>query len=267
MIDCHAHLGAGEFDGDRAAVIGRARKAGVDRVIVVSEDGADSHKTLDICECFPDVLSPALGLHPDRFGDRHEPPGEVELEAICTLIREQRQRLVAIGEVGLDYWVTKDETRRAAQRAFLARLASLAAELDLPLNVHCRSAGKVTLEVLREAGARRVLMHAFDGKAGHALAAAEELGYIFSIPPSVVRSRQKQKLVRLLPLEALALESDSPVLGPEPDQRNEPANVAVSLETIAAIKAVDPEEVRLRTTENARRLFRIEPRSPAASSF
>ena len=85
--------------------------------------------------------------------------------------------------------------------------------------------------------------------------AVEEQGYVFSIPPSVVRSRQKQKLVRSLPLEALALESDSPVLGPEPGQRNEPANLMRTVATIAAIKGVPEEQVRETTSATARRLF------------
>jgi TatD DNase family protein len=80
-------------------------------------------------------------------------------------------------------------------------------------------------------------------------------GYFFSIPPSVVRSSQKQKLVRSLPLECLLLESDSPVLGPDPAVRNEPMNVTVSCRAIAELKGVSPEEVARITTENARRLF------------
>lgn len=255
MIDCHAHLGSEQFDGDRAAVIGRARVAGVERVIVVSEDAADSQKTLDICACWPDFLRPAIGLHPDRFADDRELPTEAELATVEDLARRHGDQIVAIGEVGLDYWVAKGEERRGAQRAFLARMAALARDLDKPLNVHSRSAGKYTLEILRQAGARRVLMHAFDGKAGHAKQAADELGFFFSVPPSVVRSQQKQKLVRLLPLSNLALESDSPVLGPEPGERNEPANLAHSRRVIAELKGINEQEVIAVTTENAQRLF------------
>jgi TatD DNase family protein len=98
-------------------------------------------------------------------------------------------------------------------------------------------------------------MHAFDGKASYAQKAANAYGWLFSIPPSVVRSSQKQKLVRLLPLESLALESDSPVLGPERNQRNEPANLTFSIECIAGIKKTPKEDIITQTTENARRLF------------
>ena len=97
-------------------------------------------------------------------------------------------------------------------------------------------------------------MHAFDGKAASARAGIEA-GYYFSIPPSIVRSPQKQKLVHHLPLERLLLESDAPVLGPEKDVRNEPCNVWLSCQHIAAIKGLPVDEVARTTTANAKRLF------------
>ena len=84
---------------------------------------------------------------------------------------------------------------------------------------------------------------------------AVEAGYFFSVPPSIVRSRQKQKLVARLPLSCLLLETDSPVLGPERDGRNEPANVRISLDQIAEIKGLDSDEVAAAVTENTRRLY------------
>ncbi|MBW2455437.1 MAG: TatD family hydrolase [Deltaproteobacteria bacterium] len=255
MIDCHAHLAAADFDDDRPAVLERARAAGVEQVVVVGEDAAEARRVLEICATHGEMLRPCVGIHPDRFADDLPLPIDAELEAIETLARANHRHLAAIGEVGLDYWRVKDEERRAAQRGCLERMAALAAALDLPLNVHSRSAGHHTLSLLTGCGARRVLMHAFDGRASYAKRAAEEHGYFFSIPPSVVRSRQKQKLVRALPLEVLALESDSPVLGPEPGQRNEPANLTRTVTTIAELKGVSEEQVRETTTATARRLF------------
>ena len=97
-------------------------------------------------------------------------------------------------------------------------------------------------------------MHAFDGRPAKALPGVE-VGFFFSVPPSVVRSRQKQKLVGRLPLSCLLLETDSPVLGPTAEERNEPANVRVSLRAIAEIKGLSEQEVAVATTENACRLF------------
>lgn len=255
MIDCHSHLALEAFDPDRAEVIARARGAGVARIVVVGEDAADDARVLEICARHPDVLLACVGLHPDRFAEERVAPGAEAIDAVVQLARSRRGELAAIGEVGLDYWYVKSAQRRAAQRACLERMAALASELDLPLNVHSRSAGHHTIDLLAACGARRVLMHAFDGKAGHALRAVEQYGYLFSVPPSLVRSAQKQKLVRRLPLEALALESDSPVLGPEPGVRNEPANLVHTVRRIAALKDVSEERVREVTTGNARRLF------------
>jgi TatD DNase family protein len=259
MIDCHTHLTSREFDADRAAVLERAWAAGVTHIALMGQDAAENAAVLRAAgPAPPGTGRPALlafaGLHPDRFGDGRVPPTEAEIEALCAEARRARASLTGIGEVGLDHWRCKEEPLRAQQRAAFERLIVLALELDLPLNVHSRSAGRLTIELLLERGARRVLLHAFDGKAGHAPAGAEA-GFVFSIPPSIVRSEQKQKLVRALPLEALALETDSPVLGPEPGTRNEPANVAVSVAAIARIKGVSEEEVRIATTATARRLL------------
>jgi len=259
MIDCHAHLAGEDFDSDREAVRKRARAAGVEAVLVVGEDPSDNDRVLRILAEGNGLnhgarLLPCLGFHPDRFADDRPAPSPEDMNAAIAQIRAHSGKIAAIGEVGLDYWRVKDPERRRAQRTLLEAMAALSLELDLPLNVHSRSAGHYTVDLLLAAGAKRVLMHAFDGKASHAVRAAEE-GYLFSVPPSVVRSDQKQKLVRRLPLESLALESDSPVLGPDRDGRNEPAYLTYSRDFIAEAHGASRERVDEMTTANARRLF------------
>jgi len=261
MIDCHAHLAGEDFDSDRGPVCERARAAGVEAVLVVGEDAADNDRVLRVISeeaesehgRMPQLL-PCLGFHPDRFADDRRMPSREEMGAAVVQIQAHAGRIAAIGEVGLDYWWVKDPERRRAQGALLEEMAALSLELELPLNVHSRSAGHYAIDLLLAAGVRRVLMHAFDGKASHAARAAEA-GYLFSVPPSVVRSDQKQKLVRRLPLESLALESDSPVLGPDRDRRNEPANLVFARDYIAEAQGVSPERVDEVTTRNAQRLF------------
>lgn len=255
MIDCHSHLALEEFDTDREEVIARAQRAGIQQVLVVGEDADDDRRVLEVCARHPQALSPCLGLHPDRFAEELEAPDEEGIEAVAELARRHRDSLAAIGEVGLDYWRVTSDERRTAQRACLERMAALAAALDLPLNVHSRSAGHHTIDFLAGCGARWVLMHAFDGKASHAVRAVEQYGFFFSVPPSVVRSQQKQKLVRRLPLEALVLESDSPALAPERSERNEPANLTRTVSLIAELHEVSEGRVREVTTANAYRLF------------
>jgi TatD DNase family protein len=247
MIDAHAHLAAAEFSADLDAVVARARDAGVRGVIAVAETLDDARRNLELTARFPRFVYPAAGLYPTHL-DRGKAE---EMEAF---IRAERERLVAIGEVGLDYWKIQDEDQREVQREILRGFVRLSNELDLPLNIHSRSAGRHVVDLLSDQGARKVLLHAFDAKASTALGAVEA-GYFFSIPPSVVRSPQKQKLVARLPCSCLLVESDSPVLGPVPTERNEPANVAVALKAIAQIKGMDPEEVAETLAENTRRLF------------
>jgi TatD DNase family protein len=246
MVDTHTHLGDPVFDPDRAEVILRAQEAGVRTIIAVSENLRDAGRNLTLSSNF-DAVRPAAGLYPT-----HLDPDEAG--AMIAFIKEHRERWVAIGEVGLDFWAVKDEAERALQREIFSRFVDLALELDLPLNVHSRSAGRHAVRLLLDKGARRVQLHAFDGKAAAAMPGVEA-GYFFSIPPSVVRSRQKQKLVGQLPLSCLLLETDSPVLGPNPEERNEPANIRVALEAIAELKGMDPEALTRVIAENTARLY------------
>ena len=124
----------------------------------------------------------------------------------------------------------------------------------MPLNVHSRSAGRHAVAFLLEHNANKVQLHAFDCKASAAFPAVEA-GFFFSVPPSIVRSRQKQKLVKQLPFSCLLVETDSPVLGPSPDVRNEPANAVIFLNTIAETKDIGKDEVMEVVFDNAGRLF------------
>ncbi|GAB5592918.1 hypothetical protein Unana1_07818 [Umbelopsis nana] len=147
-----------------------------------------------------------------------------------------------------------EEHYREVQRQVFRQQIELAINADLPLNVHSRSAGHYAIEELQKAGAQRAVLHAFDGKASHALKGVEA-GYYFSVPPSIVRSPQKQKLVASLPLSHLLLETDSPALGPNKDEDNQPSNVHISAMEIARIKNEQISEVIRITGENAHKLF------------
>ena len=246
LVDCHAHLADEVFDVDREQVLERARSAGVRRVVAVGETLADAGRNLDLARKHEAIL-PAAGLYPTYL----------DLDAceqLERLIRARHEELVAIGEVGLDHWKVKEPEQREIQREILLRQIRLAGELDLPLNIHSRSAGRHVVALLLEQGASRVQLHAFDGRPATALPAVEA-GYYFSIPPSIVRSRQKQKLVKRLPLSCLLLETDSPVLSAVPGERNEPSQVRVALSAIAELKGLAEDEVAEAVTANSYRLY------------
>lgn len=246
LTDTHAHLCDPVFDADRSIVLEKARRSGITGIIAVSEDLADAEKNLSLAEEYP-MIRPAAGLFPTNL-DR----------ALAANMRDFISRhagsLSGIGEVGLDYWKVQNESDREIQRDIFRSFIFLSLQLDLPLNVHSRSAGRPTIEILLKHSAARVQLHAFDGKPASA-SPGVEAGFYFSIPPSIIRSAQKQKLVKKLPLANILIETDSPVLGPTPGDRNEPANALMVVKTIAELKSLHKEEVLEAVIENTRRLY------------
>mmetsp|Transcript_2073 Transcript_2073/g.3163 ORF Transcript_2073/g.3163 Transcript_2073/m.3163 type:complete len:259 (-) Transcript_2073:1977-2753(-) len=248
LVDVHAHLYQHAFDEDLGAVVKRAADIGVTAILCVSETASDAGRILELSQQYP-IIKPCAGLHPCNVTAQ-------EAEDILSFIKSNHDRLVAIGEVGLDFcpWNAKTDSEKEFQRDVLRKQAFLSNEFDLPLNVHSRQAGHHAISLLKEVGAKRVLLHAFDGRPAAAQQGIDA-GYFFSIPPSVVRSPNQQRLVEKLPLSNMLLESDSPSLGPEKEGRNEPANLLRTVEMIAAIKNVSADHVAEITTANAVKLF------------
>jgi TatD DNase family protein len=246
IIDTHAHICDPSFDADRDVVLKKAAGVGVRGVVAVGEDLLDAERNIALSTGHSQVRA-AAGLYPTILD-------QDQAVAMREFIWKNRSQLWAIGEVGLDFLKVKDDVDRECQRQIFSGFIELSLELDLPLNVHSRSAGRHAIEMLLSKGAQKVQLHAFDAKASTAKAAVDA-GYFFSIPPSVVRSRQKQKLIKQLPLSCLMLESDSPVLGPDPQERNEPANTLLAAKAIADIKEFPLESVLAATFENTCRLY------------
>ncbi|XP_038617162.1 putative deoxyribonuclease TATDN3 isoform X4 [Tachyglossus aculeatus] len=237
LVDCHCHLAAQDFDLDLEDVLEKAKKANVLALVAVAEHSGEFEKIMQLSERYKGFIFPCLGVHPIQG----LPP--------------ETQRSVTL-RVGLDFSprIAGSDDQKGEQRQVFIRQIQLAKRLDLPLNVHSRSAGRPTINLLQEQGAEKVLLHAFDGRPSVAMEGVAA-GYFFSIPPSIVRSDQKQRLVKQLPLTAICLETDSPALGPEKQVRNEPKNITVSAEYIAQVKGVPVKEVIEVTTQNAMKLF------------
>lgn len=248
LIDTHTHIVDDSYDKDREEVLSRAEEAGVTGIWAVSENRADAERAIELSQKYP-ILKPLAGLHPDN-------PDLEAADEVYQFIHEHHPSLLGIGEVGLDYWKVKEDKALAIQRQIFVDFITLSKTYDLPLNVHSRSAGLATIECLIENGATRVQMHAFDGKASKALVGVEA-GFYFSIPASIVRDRQKLKLVKRLPLSCLLVETDSPVLAPEQRQRNEPHQVNVAVDAIAEIKQIAREAVLEAVFENTCALYNL----------
>ncbi|XP_047244678.1 putative deoxyribonuclease tatdn3 isoform X2 [Girardinichthys multiradiatus] len=258
FVDCHCHISATEFQLDLQDVIHRTRQAGVKTLVAVTEEVEEFPRVLQLQESYPDLVAPCFGLHPLQAGggpaQRSVKPRD--LDAALPHFYSHRERLVAIGEIGLDFtpWCAPTQQDRDDQMKVFIRQLDVALELDLPVNIHSRSAAKVTIDTMRQQGISRALLHNFAGKPSVALEGVKA-GYFFSFPPAVCRNQQRDKLIRQIPLEHVCLETDSPALGLHRHERNEPANIAVSCCYIAKVKGLSPHTVQLVTAQNAYRLF------------
>lgn len=246
MIDVHAHLDDEAFQFDLQEVINRAKSEGVESIISSGLDTWGIRKGLEISTKYRGYVFLTAGLSPAEIDEGYK--------AIIDLVRRLRNDIVGVGEVGLDYYLTDSEVARNFQKRVFREFIELAQDLDLPIVVHSRSAGREAIRMLSESKAKRALMHAFDGTPSEALEGVKR-GYFFSIPASIVRSSQKQRLVEALPIENILLETDAPVLGPVVGARNEPANLVLVAKKVAEIKKLPIEKVAGITTQNAMRLF------------
>lgn len=244
IVDTHCHLEQADFAQDLEDVLQRADDVGV-AMITSAIHVQDYDRTLALAREHDSVYA-ALGLDPIEF--RHH-------ESARTGIRMNADKLVAVGEAGLDHYMVRDHNERDLQEHAFRSLIALAIELKLPIQVHSRSAGAKALEVLRSENTESVHMHAFDGKAALAAAASRDLGYYFSIPTSVAHSSQKMKLAKAVHIDRLLLETDSPVLGADRDSRNEPANVWIALREVSRLLGREEEELRQIVLENTLRLY------------
>ncbi|MFW9786861.1 MAG: TatD family hydrolase [Candidatus Thorarchaeota archaeon] len=243
-VDSHCHLETKEFDSDRDSIIETARELDIS-IITSGIEKASWNKACKIAEKYKNVYA-SVGLNPTQY--------DICPQAI-DWIESNSDRFISIGETGLDHYLVRDHEERKKQRACFEKLVGLADLMKIPIQVHSRSAGKKALEILEENNARDVHLHAFDGKASLARVASRDLGYYFSIPTSVVRSPQKQKLVKAVAIERLLIETDSPVLAPERGERNVPSNLPLVVREISRLLRRDEEEVREITLENTLRLY------------
>jgi TatD DNase family protein len=251
LFDSHSHLDVAEFDADRGGVLARARGAGVLQQLVPAIGVAGFTKLRDLCRAEPG-LHAAYGLHPMFLAD-HRPEHVDELARWI-----QRERPVAVGECGLDFYV--DGLDAGAQRTYFRAQLVLAREFDLPLVLHARRAVDEVIATLRNVGGLRGVVHSFSGS----LEQAQQLwkmGFCVGLggPVTYPRARRLRELVATMPLEFLLLETDSPdqPLHGHQGQRNEPALLTEVCACMATLRNVEPEDIAAATTRNAERLFAL----------
>jgi len=248
LIDSHAHLDSQKFDGDREAVIERAREAGLVAILNVGGDLASSRAAVALAERY-DFIYAAVGVHPHDA--RTVAPGVLdELRALS-----RHPKVVAIGEIGLDYY--RDLSPRPVQRRAFAEQLALAAELGLPVVVHSREALDDVLAALQGWKGTGVL-HSYSG-GPERLEEVLELGFSIGIsgPVTFPKAEPLRAVAAAVPLERLLVETDCPYLTPVPyrGRRNEPAYVRYVAQAVARARRMEAEPLARAAADNARRLF------------
>lgn len=251
LIDSHSHIDSAEFDLDRDAAITRARAVGV-RTQIVPAITATRWPTLrELCRREAG-LHPAYGLHP-MFLTEHRAE---HIDALRDWL--EREKPVAVGECGLDYWVDTPD-HDGQQRYFTAQL-ELAREFELPVILHARKACDEVAAALRRIGGLHGVVHSFSGSRAQA-ERFWDLGFHLGIggPVTYERAKRLRSIVADMPIELLLLETDSPdqPLSGRQGQRNEPACLPDVLTVIAALRSESEHAVAAATRTNAERLFNI----------
>lgn len=290
LIDTHCHLDFPEFDADRDEVIRRAKSEGIGYIINIGSSLSGSKKALELSRQHNFIYA-TIGLHPHE-ADKFDAEAKAGIEKLA-----REDKVVAIGETGLDYYAEKSASRSETsskdyirdknyskienQKALFRYLVKLARDASLPLVIHNRQAQEDTLHVLNGALPIKAVVHCFSGDENF-LKKCLDFGFFISFTCNITypakssnsgrdpagvnnmvqRDKKTQDLrtfVKLTPLDRLMLETDAPFLPPEGfrGKRNEPAYVKFLAEEIARIKEVGFEEVARITTDNARRFFNL----------
>lgn len=251
-FDTHAHYDDERFDTDRDAVLGALPHAGVSLVLNPGCDVASSRTAVELARRYAHVYA-AVGLHPENCGGCTE-EDFAAVRAFCA-----EEKVVAVGEIGLDYY-WEENPPREFQREVFVRQIELALELDLPVIVHDRDAHGDCFEIVSRYPALRGVFHCFSGSPELAQELLKRGWYLgFDGPVTFKNAKKAPEVIALCPMDRLLLETDSPYLAPVPfrGERNDSTKLPWIAEKIAALKGCGVQDVAEASMENGRRLFRI----------
>jgi TatD DNase family protein len=271
LTDTHCHLDFNKFDEDRDAVIQRARDAGVTRILIPALDYESSKAGIKLAESHPNIFA-AVGFHPTDL-DKWD---ETSIENLRKSVKSVA-KVLAIGEIGLDYYWVKEGDKQAIQRDILKQQLQLAQAVNKPVIIHMREEndawfGQASVDLLnilsewiQELSAQNHplkdkpgVLHSYNGNLETAQKALQLNFYIgVTGPVTYKNAEEKRQIIRQLPLERLLIETDAPFLTPVPQRgkRNEPAFVAHIADKIAEIHLTTREQIAATTSANANRLF------------
>ena len=256
IFDTHAHYLDERFDEDRDELINSLVENNVVNVTEVSADRTDFTRVMEIIDKY-DMFYGSLGVHPGGVNRL------TEEDVQFMITNSAHKKIVAIGEIGLDYHNMENYPTKEEQAEWFVRQMDIAREVKLPIIVHSRDAARDTIDLMVEHGAKDLggVIHCYSYSAEMAKSFLD-LGYYIGIdgPITFKNGRKNREVVEYVPLDRLVIETDSPYLTPDPfrGQRNNSTYLKYVVEKIAEIKNVSSEEVERVTYENALKLYRIQ---------
>lgn len=254
IFESHAHYDDEAFDQDREELLGSMQSAGIARIVNVGASLRGVKETVKLTEQYS-FLYGAVGIHPDEVGDLNEDRLQW-LKDLCG-----REKIVAVGEIGLDYYW--DKMPRKVQQEWFIRQLHLAREVDLPVVIHSREAARDTFEIIKSehAGSTGGVIHCFSGSKEMAREYLN-LGYEIGIGGVVTfkNARTMKEVAAYVPLDRILVETDCPYLAPAPfrGKRNSSLYLPYIIEEIARLKGILAREVEEATYQNAMRMYRLE---------
>ena len=251
LFDTHTHLDDEKFDTDRDELIGSLKNEGISLLVNVGADMKSSEKSIALAQKY-DFIYASVGVHPSDTKDLTD-------KDIATLEKmAQHEKVVAIGEIGLDYYW--DEPEREIQKEWFLKQLLLSKKLNMPYIIHDRDAHADTLEIIKKVGYKNGVMHCFSGSVEMAKEVIS-LGMYVSLSGTVTfkNAKKAQEVASVVPLDRLLIETDSPYLTPEPfrGKRNNSANVKYTAQKIADLRGIKFEDLAKITLENGKRFYNI----------
>lgn len=252
MIDVHCHLEQPNYEKDRDNIIEKSKKQ-LKAIITSCAHSKDFDLTLKLVDRFSGFIFSTVGIHPKYVNEISRKEKDVFIERI----KEKKDKIVGIGETGLDYYWIRDKRLQEKQKELFIQFISLSKELNLPLIIHARDSYEDTIKILEREDAKLVMMHMFG--ANQLTKQIIENDWYISMNAIVLKSKRHKKVVRDTPMQRLLLETDSPWLAPEDfgNKRNDSTAVKFIAKKIAEVKKVSFEKVDKVTTENAINLFQL----------
>lgn len=250
MIDIHCHLTYKDLDEIKEKVIEEARK--IMDIIITCGYPKDAKKALELSEKNKGFIYLTLGLHPIQIVEMTDK----EIEEYKEFIIQNKEKILAVGEVGLDFnWIKEKSKNERIRRVFIEFL-ELAKELKFPVILHLRKAEQDGFDIITNNDVKEAVFHCYAGSLTLAKEIIEE-GYYISVGTNIMRSKNTKKIAKKFPLDRLFTETDAPFLSPFPGKVNAPQNVKFVLERMSELRKQSIEEIDRVIMKNAKKLFKL----------